>query len=96
MRRADRTGAQRSPNDRRLGRADGHAEAPPDAFERLDGQPGGPGVELDRIAGAVCAQEHCAQFADDAAVIAFLLGDSESLLWEFRRTIETRSRATIE
>jgi hypothetical protein len=30
---------------------------------------------------------------DDAAVIAFLLGDSESLLWEFRRTIETRGRA---
>ena len=30
---------------------------------------------------------------EDAAVIAFLLGDSESLLWEFRRTIETRGRA---
>ena len=30
---------------------------------------------------------------DDAAVVAFLLGDSESLLWEFRRTIETRGRA---
>ena len=29
---------------------------------------------------------------DDAAVVAFLLGDSENLLWEFRRTVETRGK----
>jgi hypothetical protein len=32
---------------------------------------------------------------EDAAVITFLLGDSENLLWEFRRTIETRGRTRV-